>query len=51
MKDKNWDALHANMDTGLDTSWCCKLKGNPTDSIVKNTGETGDIDPQCSIEP
>ena len=46
MKEKNLDAQHANMDiliAGLGVLICFELKGNLTDSTVRNTEETGDI--------
>ena len=46
MKEKNWDALCANMDilkTGLDSYISFELKGNLADFTVQNIGEMGDI--------
>ena len=42
MKEKNWDALGANMDTfktGLNACYYFELKSNLTNSTVRNTGE------------
>ena len=46
MKENNLKALGSNMDiviSGLDVYHVFELKGKLTDSVVWNTGETGDI--------
>ena len=46
MKEKNLGALTSNMDiliSGLEVLMLFELKGNFTDSMVRNTAESGDM--------